>query len=419
MLHPIQGPFWRPPLAPIEKHLDQLHNATLFNGLSDGDFSLLLGAMRHIELQPGQILFEEGRAGDSLAVVASGNLRVSVKKPVGAPSWVSEIRVGDVVGEMSCVDPAPRSATVSAVQSAEVYELSRTMLEGLHIHAPKVAIALVRGIIEQVTLRLRDTNSQIEQALSSLNIATENAGQGSNTSSPITADPSAQANHYGATLHLAELPSLGSLTTEDLALLQTVAPPQLYPAGANLCKEGQTGASCFLIAKGHVQVIKSIQSIERLLATLSPGALVGQMSLVDSSPRSATLRSAGDVVALELGRDVFENLLQANSPLAVRFQEQIAVAGIRQLRQANQRFAQLSDNPQDPRTGSIMGAVQRMRKQQQEESDEAAMHSVLTYMHTALNEWGLSMKDLDHIKVAKEDGKISNAEVSARKHRPK
>ncbi len=406
-------------MATLEKHLDRLHNAAVFNGLSNSDFALLLGAMRHRELQPGQVLFEEGRSGDSLAVVANGNLRVSVQKPLGAPSWLSEIRVGDVVGEMSCIDPAPRSATVSAVQSAEVFELSRMMLQALHTNAPKVAIALVHGIIEQVTLRLRDTNSQIEQALSSLDASLGESGQTSHSRAPVPADPSAQSSHYGANLDLSALPSLGSLTTEDLALLQTVAPPRIFPVGIDLCTEGQSGASCFLIAQGRIQVIKGFQIEERFLATLEPGALVGQMSLVDSAPRSATLRSAGDVIALELGRDVFEKLLRANSPLAVRFQKQIAVAGIRQLRQATQRFAQVSDVPQGPRTGSILGTVQRSRKQQQEESDEAAMHSVLTYMHTALNEWGLSMEDLDHIKIAKEEGKMSSAERTARSRRPK
>jgi CRP-like cAMP-binding protein len=62
------------------------------------------------------------------------------------------------------------------------------------------------------------------------------------------------------------------------------------------------------------------------------------MALVDKTPRSASVVAAEPTVALELTRDVFEGLLHARNPLAVRFQEQIAIAGIRQLRMATERL---------------------------------------------------------------------------------
>lgn len=50
------------------------------------------------------------------------------------------------------------------------------------------------------------------------------------------------------------------------------------------------------------------------------------------------MRAQTPVVALELSRDVFEGLLDACSPLALRFQERVAVLGIRQLRHATARL---------------------------------------------------------------------------------
>lgn len=47
--------------------------------------------------------------------------------------------------------------------------------------------------------------------------------------------------------------------------------------------------------------------------------------------------------ALELGKDVFDKLMQAHSALALRFQEQVAIAGIRQLRSATARLVALME----------------------------------------------------------------------------
>ena len=67
-----------------------------------------------------------------------------------------------------------------------------------------------------------------------------------------------------------------------------------------------------------------------LISTVARSQFVaGQIALVADVPRTATVRSAGDLIALEITRDVFDQLLRANKPLAVRFQEQIAVTGIR------------------------------------------------------------------------------------------
>ena len=111
------------------------------------------------------------------------------------------------------------------------------------------------------------------------------------------------------------------------------------PAGTWLCREGDPASSCFFIAAGAVEVIKYVDGEERVLATLRRGALVGQTGLVDGSLRSASVRSLSDTTAFEMRRKAFRRFVQQGSPLALRLQEQIAVAGIRQLRAATDRLA--------------------------------------------------------------------------------
>ena len=199
-----------------------------------------------------------------------------------------------------------------------------------------------------------------------------------------------------ATVDLRKLGSLRDYTNSELRLLASVAPAREFAAGASMCKEGTSGQSCFLLAIGEVHVKRVFEDGERTLATLKAGQIVGQMALVDRSPRSASVVSHGDVIALELTRDVFERLLKASSPLALRFQEQIAIAGIRQLRMATQRL------------GTLL--IEQGRS-----VTKTPPRTTLQHMQAALEEWDMSMDELDGVKVSVPEGMMGADELKSRR----
>ena len=153
-------------------------------------------------------------------------------------------------------------------------------------------------------------------------------------------------------INLRALPALADYPSSELKLLASAAPARAYAKGDVLCREGTVGQSCFLLATGAVNVTKKTEDGDKVLATLRAGQIVGQLALVDRSPRSASVIADEAVVALELTRDVFEKLLRASSPVALRFQEQIAIAGVRQLRMANQRLTTILNGNKGRAAGS-------------------------------------------------------------------
>ncbi len=197
---------------------------------------------------------------------------------------------------------------------------------------------------------------------------------------------------------LRDLPALKDFTDAELQMLQTAVAVRQYAPGALLCKQGTPGVSCFVLVEGQVEVLRESNDESRVLATMLAGTFVGQISLVDRGPRSATVRARTAVVALELSRDVFESLLRACSPLALRFQDQIALAGIRQLRSATDR----------------LGAALQVRLSLQ---PKAPRNETLAYIQTAATEWGLALDDVDAAKAVQLDGIPSSAERAARRGR--
>ncbi len=288
-------------------------------------------------LRRHQVLFREGEHGDSLAVVTKGRLAVRRRVPDGHVD-VGVVYPGEVVGEMSCVDPQPRNASVVATVESEVLTLSRNAFNAMADQSKTLAVALRGAILHVLTQRLRETNARIEATLAARGIDSSAA------LAPITLDDMPEPEDAsGGRLDLTKVSCLRNFELNELKALVEVAPPKTYPAGYVLCVEGKPGDSCYIIARGTVDISRRVRGEERHLARLSDGAMIGQLALIDGAPRAARVTAASSVVALRLSRSNFNRLLSGRGPFGIRFQAQLAVAGVRQLRAATERLAMLMD----------------------------------------------------------------------------
>jgi CRP/FNR family transcriptional regulator, cyclic AMP receptor protein len=82
----------------------------IFGVLNDADVDWMVRAGTRRQIGGGDILIQEGSAFDSVALLLSGRMTVSV----AGVGEVAQLASGDLIGEMSLVDSAPPSATVAA-----------------------------------------------------------------------------------------------------------------------------------------------------------------------------------------------------------------------------------------------------------------------------------------------------------------
>lgn len=136
-----------------------------FASLSDDECDALLRGMRERRVSANEILFRQGDAGDAMMIVHHGALSVRVRRPDGYDAEVAEVRGGEVLGEMSLVDPAPRSATVVATAPTMVCELSREDFGRLRDDAPGVYSAVLGAIIRDITRRFRDVDARVSELI--------------------------------------------------------------------------------------------------------------------------------------------------------------------------------------------------------------------------------------------------------------
>jgi len=125
-----------------------------------------------------------------------------------------------------------------------------------------------------------------------------------------------KVGEYPRMLH--RLPLLSDLSGSTFRSVMDAVVAHRLPEGTMVIREGEIGASFFLVASGVVQVYRTdSQGREIQLATLHEGSLFGEMALIQSSPRTASVRVMGEADLLEVTREGLSSLASEMDAVAV------------------------------------------------------------------------------------------------------
>lgn len=113
-----------------------------------------------------------------------------------------------------------------------------------------------------------------------------------------------------------------------------------FVPGDVLLKEGDTAAAAYLIESGTVEVSKMTDGRRIVLNTLGSGSIVGEMALIDRSPRSATVTATAKTVALIIDQKVFDRVLASAEPVL----KALVLAYTNHLRNLGTRASQLESD---------------------------------------------------------------------------
>lgn len=118
-----------------------------------------------------------------------------------------------------------------------------------------------------------------------------------------------------------------------LNTLRRMAELKEYPAQTVLCRQGEIEHTFYVVVNGRVSVVRRVdEGEERLLGLLGNNAIFGEMSLIDDSPRMATVMTLVPTTVLEITEKVFDQLV-LNSPAVAYAVVQRVLASTRQLDQ--------------------------------------------------------------------------------------
>lgn len=107
---------------------------------------------------------------------------------------------------------------------------------------------------------------------------------------------------------LKRVPLFEGLSKRELTELARATDELALPAGAVLCKEGALGHEFFVIVDGTVEVTKE----GRHVASREGGDFIGEIALIATSRRTATVTAATDVRCFVLTDRAFRHVLDEN-----------------------------------------------------------------------------------------------------------
>lgn len=123
---------------------------------------------------------------------------------------------------------------------------------------------------------------------------------------------------------LRSIPLLGSLPHSEIERLASRAKREEYETGAELIKEGTSGSSAYFIVDGTCEVRRKRGGQNRRMAVLKAGDFFGELSILDPSPRTATVTAAEPVVVFSLSGYDFNTALKANKGMALHLVKVLA-----------------------------------------------------------------------------------------------
>jgi HEAT repeat protein len=115
-------------------------------------------------------------------------------------------------------------------------------------------------------------------------------------------------------IFLRNVPLFAALAPQELEPIATVAEEEIFSEGELLAIRGEPGDTLYVIVDGQVQVLGAG---EQELAVLGPGEFIGEMAVISSKPRAASLLATSDVRVLELHRPSFEAILRERPETAL------------------------------------------------------------------------------------------------------
>jgi predicted acylesterase/phospholipase RssA/CRP-like cAMP-binding protein len=260
--------------VPAAEALVFVREHELFRGAPEAVLSDVASSLSLRTLQGGELLFEQGEPSVDIYLVEAGDLRLTVRLRHSAEVFEGVIRDGvRSVGETHAFTGGPRVGTVRAEDGARLYRLANEVVRRSADAFPELA----RRIGEVTRSRMRTVRLFI--ALSKL---------------------------------------LPGLDEETLQVIERQLTWVYLQPGERLFAQGEPSDAAYIVIAGHLYAVLEGEGAPRVLNTLPPGELIGEIGMFTGEPHTASVYASRDSELIGAARPVFEALTQ-RYPAVMRF----------------------------------------------------------------------------------------------------
>lgn len=244
--------------------------------------------------QAGEIVFKQGDWGKTMYEIKSGRVGVYTDYQTGAEKLLTELKTGDIFGELALIEIRPRSATVVALDELCADEIDSETLNTWVREDP----VRVRKIMTSISHRIRALTEDYEEANAALREVEE-------ALSEFDTKRDGLFSKFKKFLHVAEEEDSEFLDYDIDTLAprgddeKGISPTNTYNAGHVLFAEGDLESCMYYLGYGTIGVYLNYgKPEEKLIRKIPEGSYFGEMGLLEHLPRTLT------AVILEDGSEI-------------------------------------------------------------------------------------------------------------------
>jgi putative peptide zinc metalloprotease protein len=236
-----------------------LRRVPLFVNCSDEELSRIAENLEIERFAAGKTIIRQGDRGDKFYIIESGNVSIWQLKPDGEEEFVVKAGSGQYFGEIALVTNAPRNATVRA----------------------ETPVSLL-------SLRKRDFDRLVRQYVN-------------------LSDPTSTNVRYSWLLR--GMPIFDGLDSYQLDQLVERLQTERFKTGEVVVRTGDPGDKFYIVESGELIVAQENNGEMVEISRRGPGEYVGEIALLQTQARTATLIAAEDTTLLSLQAEQFQELV--------------------------------------------------------------------------------------------------------------
>lgn len=138
-------------------------------------------------------------------------------------------------------------------------------------------------------------------------------------------------------------PLLANFKANELTLLSSFGDSRSYQKDDVVITQGDENDHLYLVLKGKLEVLQEVDGEDRVVAMLEAGDSLGEVSIFDPGPASATVRAGSETEVWLITRDSLDALHAANPKVAYRLLSRITTCLSKRLRDMNDRLVDLAN----------------------------------------------------------------------------
>ena len=254
-----------------------LRRSALFRFLPDEVFEKILPLLQEENYEFGDILVRQGDPADAFYVLLSGRARVVKQDQNGEEIVLATLKPGDSFGEAALSEGGTRTATVRCSTAVEVLRLDR-------------------GDFLELAKEVPELKHHVEMT----------------------------ARHRALHGFLYEFSNFGRLPVPAMrSVIEKLAPVE-FAKGSLIIKQGDAPGPMYIMEKGRARAFASNNGAERNLAFYREGDFFGELSILNGSPRAATVEAFSDCRLLALDPAAVRELKRRFPEFAKLMEERLA-----------------------------------------------------------------------------------------------